>query len=36
MMLNTQMFLPRYFQLKLHIDAQIDAGATLPSFWLFE
>ncbi len=26
MMLNTQTFIPRYFQLKLHIDAQISSG----------
>ena len=26
MMLDTQTFVPRYFQLKLHIDAQIGSG----------
>jgi len=26
MMLHTQMFIPRYFQLKLHFEAQISSG----------
>lgn len=26
MMLNTKMFVPRYFQLKLHFEAQISCG----------
>jgi hypothetical protein len=26
MMLDTQTFIPRYFQLNLHIDAQISSG----------
>jgi len=30
MMLNTQTFFPRYFQLKLHIDAQISSGVPAP------
>lgn len=30
MMLNTQTFIPRYFQLKLHANAQISSGAPEP------
>jgi hypothetical protein len=30
MMLNTKKFVPRYFQLKLHIEAQISSGVPVP------
>lgn len=30
MMLNTKTFAPRYFQLKLHIEAQISSGVPAP------
>jgi len=29
-MLNAKMFVPRYFQLKLHIEAQISSGVLAP------